>query len=232
MKSDSAETLGSEPAAFDRLLAARSSCRGFLPGAVPRELIERILQTAQRTPSWNNTQPWQIIVTQPAATEKLRRALQQEEGQPPGFEIEPPHDFQGVYLERRRACGWGLYASVGIAKGDREASARQASENFRMFGAPHVAIVTTEKRLGGYTLVDCGAWVNNFLLACTSHGVASIAQAALALRSPVLRRQFDIAADRQIVCGISFGYADPQHPANRFRTTRASLAEVVRWAEE
>jgi nitroreductase len=233
MKNDAPGLLhGPDPEAFEHLLHARASCRGFLATPVPRELIERILQAAQRTPSWNNVQPWEVIVTQPPATDRLREALGEPQQEAPGFEIPPPAEYHGVYLERRRACGYGLYAAVGVAKGDREASARQASQNFRLFGAPHVAIVTSDRKLGTYGVLDCGAWVNNFMLAAASHGVATIAQAALAQRSALLRRWFGMAEDRQVVCGISFGYADPDHPANRFRTTRAPLQDVVRWVTE
>lgn len=233
MKNDASNAFqGLDAQAFERLLQARASCRGFLDTPVPQALIERILQAAQRTPSWNNVQPWQAVITQPAATARLREALQQPEAATEaGFEIAPPAEYHGIYLERRRACGFGLYAAVGIAKGDREASGRQAAQNFRMFGAPHVALVTSDRKLGTYGVLDCGAWVNNFMLAATSHGVATIAQAALAQRSATLRRFFNLPDDRQVVCGISFGFADPQHPANAFRTTRAPLPEVVRWVE-
>jgi hypothetical protein len=30
-----------------------------------------------------------------------------------------------------------------------------------------------------------------------------------------------------VVCAISFGYADVEHPVNRFRTERASLDDAV-----
>ena len=79
--------------------------------------------------------------------------------------------------------------------------------------------------------MDCGAWVANFLLACTAAGVATIAQAALATYPDILREHLDIAADRVIVCGVSFGYEDTAHPANSFRTTRAPLGEVATWVE-
>ena len=44
-----------------------------------------------------------------------------------------------------------------------------------------------------------------------------------------LRERLGIGEDRLIVCGISFGYADPAHPANVFRTTRADPADCVEW---
>jgi len=37
--------------------------------------------------------------------------------------------------------------------------------------------------------------------------------------------------ERHVVCGISFGLADRDHPANSFRTDRAALSEVLHWAE-
>jgi nitroreductase len=80
-------------------------------------------------------------------------------------------------------------------------------------------------------VLDCGAWVNNFMLAARGLGVASIAQAALARHPRLTREFFGIGEDRRIVCGISFGYEDPAHPANRFRTRRAALSEVVRWVD-
>ncbi|SCK19325.1 Nitroreductase [Variovorax sp. HW608] len=210
------------------ILDMRFSCRGYLAREVPSETIEAIVAIAQRTPSWCNSQPWQVIVTAPAATDRLRAALQtapllaDDE-----WEIAPPKEYVGVYRDRRRICGWQLYESVGVTPGDREASARQAAENFRLFGAPHVAVITTEPRLGTYGVLDCGAYVNNFMLAAASLGVAAIAQAALASKAQVLREALPIPSDRQVVCGISFGYADPSHRANAFRTERAQISDVL-----
>ncbi len=218
--------------AFDKLLAARYSCRGFLPRPVDRSVIERILEVAQRTPSWCNAQPWQVHITSGAATERFRTTLLEAvKSEPQEPEYPFPREHRGVYLERRRECGWQLYESVGIRRGDREGSARQGLENFRLFGAPHAAIVTTDEALGVYGVLDCGAWVNNFMLAARALGVASIAQAALASRPKAVRKFFGVGEDRRIVCGISFGYEDLQHRANRFRTRRADLDEVATWLD-
>jgi nitroreductase len=78
-------------------------------------------------------------------------------------------------------------------------------------------------------VLDCGAWVANFMTAAWSQGVASIAQAALAARPGVAREHFGLGPERRVVCGISFGFADEHHPANGFRTTRATVADTASW---
>jgi hypothetical protein len=52
-------------------------------------------------------------------------------------------------------------------------------------------------------------------------------QASLAFYSRVVRGHFGLESDRKIVCGISFGIANTEHPANGFRTNRAEVADVV-----
>ncbi|PZW44835.1 nitroreductase [Humitalea rosea] len=215
---------------LEQLLRDRHSCRAFLPDPVDDEVIERILGIAQLTPSWCNTQPWQAIVTRGAGTTRFRDALlEQARGGPPQPDFAFPTGFHGVYQARRRTCGYQLYDAVGVAHGDREASGRQARENFRLFGAPHVAIVTSDAALGPYGAVDCGAFVTSFMLAARALGIASIAQAALAGFAPFLHTYFGIPEDRMVVCGISFGLEDTAHPANCFRTGRAPLPEVLTW---
>jgi len=219
--------------AFERLLKERYSCRAFLPQQVDTATIERVLEIAQRTPSWCNSQPWQVVITRSAATDRFRSALCEyvvAHEREPDFAF--PREYRGVYLERRRECGFQLYESVGIARGDRDAAARQSMENYRLFGAPHAMIVTTDEALGVYGVLDCGAWVNNFMLAARSLGVASIAQAALGAHPKFLRSYFDLPADRLVVCGMSFGYEDAAHSVNRFRTSRAAVDSVVSWVDQ
>lgn len=213
-----------------RLLDDRWTCRQFLPDQVPRETIERLLALGQRTPSWCNTQPWQVVVTSGEATHRFRKELLEHVlSQPAAPDFEFPAAYTGVYRDRRRACGFRLYDSVGIVKGDSDGTLRQGLRNFELFDAPHVAIITTEDDLGVYGAVDCGLYVNTLLLGAQSLGLAAAPQAALASYSPFLREHFGIPDNRRVVVGISFGYADLDHPINGFRTSRAELAETVTW---
>jgi len=215
---------------FDRLMAQRFSCRGFRPDPVPRAVIERIVGAARRVPSWCNAQPWQVILTSGEETDRFRAAMIEEARTGTHDPDLPfPTGYSGAHRDRRRTCGCQLYEAVGVEKGDRDGSARQMRENFALFGAPHCAIVTSPAELGAYGALDCGGFVTAFALAAQAAGVASIPQAALASYAPFLHRWFDIPEDRLVLCAISFGYADPDHPANGFRTERADLNDIVAW---
>jgi nitroreductase len=225
-------TVGAEAPVLDGLLRGRWSCRGFTETPVPRPTIERLLEMAQRTPSWCNTQPWRVTLTSGEATRRLAEALSEHRsGAADQPDLPFPAAYRGEYLARRRECGYQLYGAVGIERGDRVRSAAQGWENFRFFGAPHFALITTERDLGTYGAIDCGGYVSVFLLAAQSLGLAAIPQAAVAAYSPWLRDYFGLADNRLVVCGISFGYPDQAHPANGFRTSRAPISDVVDWRE-
>lgn len=224
--------LSSDMDVLERLLRSRHSCRAFLDRPVPEEMVARMLQYAQLTASWCNTQPWQAVVTRGDATKVFRAAyLAELAGGEPATDLPFPREYAGVYQQRRRECGMKLYASVGIDRGDLAAKDQQARRNFEFFDAPHVMIVTTDEALGAYGAVDCGAYVAQLLLAAEALGLGAIAQAALASHSPFVRRHFGLDDRRLVVCGLSFGYADPQHPVNRFRTPRVKMTEAVTFHE-
>jgi len=169
----------------ERLLGARYSCRAFRPEPVPRETIARILATAQKTASWCNSQPWQVAVFSGAATQRFAEALYAAaSGGGHASDFPFPREYRGKYLERRRESGFQLYNALGIARGDKAAYQKQMLENFRFFGAPHVAIITTDEALGIYGAVDCGAYVANFMLAAQALGVATVRRRRL----PAIRR--------------------------------------------
>jgi nitroreductase len=218
---------------LENLLTARHSCRAFLSTPLPRVTIENLLSIAQRTPSWCNTQPWRVHIVSGAVLDEFRghyvgRARQSEGS----ADLELPLAYRGEYLARRRECGIALYSSLGIAREDKVRAAEQALENYRFFGAPHLAVISTERDLGAYGAVDCGGYISVFLLASASLGIAAVPQAAVAMHSAFVREFLKIPDGRQIVAGIAFGLERTDHPSNAFRTTRADTDDVVTWVGE
>lgn len=215
----------------EQALKSRYSCRKFLDREVPRETIERILQAAQHTASWNNTQPWRVLIASGDEAKKFSAAMvaHVDSGAAANPDFPTPPGYEGAEKERRLACGLKLYKSMNITREDAAGKRNQMLENYRLFGAPHVALITSPAYMGFYGGLDCGFYVNSFMLAAKSLGVDTIAQAAIAFYSDFARRYFSIGDERKLVCGISFGYEDPTHPINLYRTDRAKLDEVVTW---
>ncbi len=222
----------SHHAALQELLHARHSCRAFKSDAVPREVISQILLDAGRAPSWCNAQPWKVIVASGLQTEAFRDAMASAfDGGAPAPDYPFPDTYTGAHLQRRRTCGFQLYEAVGIGRGDREGRARQMRENYTLFGAPHVAVITCPKELGPYGVLDCGGFITAFCLSAKAQGIGTVPQAALSLYSDVVRKHFDIPEDRNVLAAISFGYPDDAAAINTFRTDRAELDEFVDWRD-
>ena len=93
--------------ALDALFAQRHSCRAFRPDQIPTETVKAIVATARRAPSWCNAQPWQLVITRGAETDRFRAALQQEVATgTPAPDLPWPAGYSGIYQERRRTCGF------------------------------------------------------------------------------------------------------------------------------
>lgn len=220
-------------AALEQVLRDRYSCRAFKPDPVAPEILRAIFAEAQHTASWCNSQAWEVALVSGAVKEALTKALIEDvtTRKPGGSDIPAPIEYVGEYLQRRRASGFALYGALGIAREDKDRRREQMLENYRFFGAPHVALIHSPAELGPYGYVDCGGYVANVLNVAQSYGVATIAQAAVVLRADAVRSAVDVPKTRHLVCGISLGYADPDHPANNFRTERATFEETVSFFE-
>ncbi len=46
-----------------------------------------------------------------------------------------------------------------------------------------------------------------------------------------MRELLELPPDLLVVCGMSLGYADPDHPVNRYRLDRLEVDEFTRWYE-
>ncbi len=212
---------------FRTLVTGRHSTRGFLPEPVPDEVVEELLQTAQLSPSWCNVQPWRTYLLGGGAVTELSARLMAVKAVPEQFDVPQPERYTGVHQARRRESGYALYGALGVAREDGQRRLEQAWENYRFFGAPHLAIITSTTLLGSYAYVDTGAYIAHLVLAARSFGLGSIALAAIGGRSDVVRPALRISDDEVVIAGVAFGWEDHDHPANAFRTTRADLDEIV-----
>ena len=139
------------------IILQRRSIRRFRPDPVPPDLLREVLDLARWSPSWGNTQPWQVVITSGEATAKLREALLES---PDGYgtDFDFPAAYTGIYDERRKDVGWQLYEAVGVTRGDREASAREMLRNYEFFGAP-VGLNPLNPSPGQSCVGVLGSWI-------------------------------------------------------------------------
>ena len=234
MRADPGMTDMMDPA-VEAALLTRRSVRGFTPQPVPEEVVRRILAASSRSPSMTNTQPWHVHVLTGAVRVRLCSAVlaAHEAGEAPEMEYEYyPSTWRDPYLGRRREVGWALYGLLGIAKGDREATARQHGRNYEFFGAPVGLIFTIDRGLGQGSWLDLGMFMQSVMTAARGCGLDTCAQAAFASYHAIIREQLDIPAEHIVACGMALGHADPEEPANRLATQRVAVEAFAQFHGE
>lgn len=211
------------------LLATRHSCRAFRPDPIPGQVLSGIFDSAQRTPSSCNSQPWSAYLTRGSVTADFATALTAQvlaqDAPDPDIDLDPA--FVGTFLDRKRACGMALYASVGIERKDYTAREKQMLLNYQFFGAPHAAVFTSAASMGANGLIDSGGYMATVGLLAQEAGLGTVIQGAIALYAGAVRSYLGIPKDQIIIGGMSIGLADTDHPINSFRTQRASVGEVL-----
>lgn len=211
----------------------RRSVRAFLDKTVERATLSRILETAQRSPSGGNTQPWHGIVLTGAPMQALFARIAQDlpkgrEAFAPEYHVYPP-ELDGAYEQRRRGVGEDMYGALQIAKEDKGQRLMWFANNFRAFGAPVLMLVHTPKYMGPPQWSDIGMWLQTIGLLCREEGLDTCFQEAWAVYSPQIREMVAIPDDHIFFCGVAIGYRDPDAPVNNFTVARAPLGESVRW---
>jgi len=213
---------------LERVWRERASVRAFRPEALDRATIVQLFSAAQRAPSWCNIQPWHVVVTEPPRTGELAQAMvNAAKTGLPHAELPFPLDYPSPYQERRVACGVALYQAMGIARDDKAGRYDAWLRNYGFFDAPHVAIVSCDRRLGPYLYLDVGVWLGYVLTAAAAMGVATCPMASVAAYPEALRTALPIVDTDVILFGIALGRADDDAPANRTRTTREPVEANV-----
>ena len=230
-----------DAASVDAAIENRFCVRAFSPAPVPRQSIEAILRVASRSPSGTNAQPWQVYVLQGASrdalVEKVCAAYDEGYRNPAAaarFQEEYdyyPRQWIDPYLARRRENGWSLYGLLGIAKGDKEKMHAQHRRNFRFFDAPVGLIFTIDRVMGAGSLLDCGMFLQNIMVAARARGLHTCPQAAWNNFGSIILPLIGASAEEMLVCGMSLGYADESAPVNSFFTPREPVQTFTHWVE-
>lgn len=231
----------SDSQALDHAITSRMSARAFTQRAVPREMLQDILQVASRAPSGTNTQPWRVYVLQGEQRDSLvqkvcaahdaQRANPSLAGQYREEYDYYPTQWVSPYIDRRRENGWGLYGLLGIGKGDKDKMHAQNQRNFKFFDAPVGLMFTMDRVMGRGSLLDYGMFLQSIMVAARARGLHTCPQAAWNQYASIIMPHIGAAEGEMLVCGMSLGWADESDVVNTFITPRESADSFTRWVE-
>jgi nitroreductase len=212
-------------------VTSRRSVRKFLDKPVDRATLERVLETAQRSPSGGNTQPWNAVVVGGAELTQITDAIKAKVATAPmGENMEYaiyPKDLDGRYEEQRRAVGREMFNSVDLERDDAAGRVAQMAQNWDSFGAPVQLFTYTRKYMGPPQWSDMGMWLQTVMLLLREAGLDSCSQEIWAMYGTHMRELLGISDDYIFFCGMAIGHRDPGAPINNFGVPRVPISDAI-----
>jgi nitroreductase len=214
-------------------LRARRSIRGFKPDSISHETIERILQLAARSPSFTNTQPWEVAVVMGKKRDALSDILYQLAAQ--GAAVTPdmptPQTWPNAAAERSKTHNINRFKALGVGREDTERRNELRLENYRFFGAPVVFFIFMDEGFGPWSTMDMGGFTHALALAAIGHGIGTCMQASLTYYPDAVRDYLGIEPAKKLMVGMSVGVPDLDAPLNAYESVRMQTHEFVQWFE-
>jgi len=214
-------------------IKGRMSIRKFRSEPVPKELLLEVIEAAQRSPSYKNSQPWEISIVSGKMKEALSKRLvdlfqsgaepQPDMGSPAGWPEEIESRINDMLSKRGKAFGLDL-ESPDIQKKSKIA-------NFNFYGAPHGIFLFQDGSLNEWSILDMGMFAQALMLAAHAKGLGTVPQAFLTDYAGEVKKFLGLPDSKRLVLGISIGYPQSGDRANSYRTERIEPYEMVRWVE-
>lgn len=212
-------------------IRTRMSIRKFKPDPVPKEILFNIIDSAKWSPSYKNSQPWEVAIVSGQKKEELSKMLIDlfEKGEKPCPDLLEPFEWTEE-INNRIASHLKKRASItGIDLTDPELVRRSKIANFKFYGAPHVIYLYQDAILSEWSIFDMGLFAQSIMLAAHSYGVGTVPQAFVTDYAKYIKKFLGIPDTKRIIIGISTGYPDMTHVANSYRSERINTEDIIKW---
>ena len=158
---------------FSEIMKQRYSVRYFLPKPIPEATLKAIMETSILTPSWGNSQPWNIYVASGNTLEKIRKdwITKNKEGIKGNSEIEAGHRTD--FSERCQKNMNDIMMQFGDILKDPTMKVFMEA-NFILFNAPTLVYITVPKKWTLYNIFDTGAVEMSVIAAAKELGIDSV----------------------------------------------------------
>ncbi len=209
----------------------RKTTRGFKTDPVPREILQEIMTTALRAPSWGNTQPWEFAIAGGKTLEQIKQGFADKAAEDTSPDLPFPRRFPEHVLARRPGR-----PQTQANRDDKEWRRERQLQGAKLYEAPCVIYIYTDREFfeqegynNVYAIFDCGLIAENIMLLAVEQGLGTVAAAASVRCPEVLRETLEIPESKVIVLGIAIGYPDTEHPQFQVYSSREPLDKVATW---
>jgi nitroreductase len=214
-------------------IKTRQSVRAFQSNPITKEVMEKIVDAARNSPSYTNTQPWEMVVVSGDKKNELSRELLKlvKVNAPTSPDIPLPTSWPPQMEKRTREHGTRRLNTLGIERNDEEGREKLNLMNFKFYGAPCAVFLFMDGSLGKWSFFDMGLFTQNLILAAHSLGVGSCIQASVTKYASEIKRFFNIRKEQKLVAGISMGYPDQKAKINTYHSLKKEPDEFMNWYE-
>ena len=214
-------------------IKTRQSIRAFKPNPINRDVMEKILEAVSNSPSFSNTQPWEVVVVSGKKKDELSRKLLElvRAKAPTSPDLPRPKGWPKVLEERSREHGARRLSTLGVARDDEEGREKLSLMNYEFYGAPCAVFLFIDGSLGEWSIFDMGLFTQNLILAAHALGVGSCLQASVTNYAPEIKQLLGIPESKKLVICISMGYPDEKAKLNAYRSIKQNPDAFTKWRE-
>lgn len=212
-------------------IRTRRSIRGFKPTPIPEETIREILAAAGRSPSYTNTQPWEIAVVRGDTLAEVSRRIYAlaDADQAGAPDLGTPQTWPANLAARAKHHGARRFRALGIEREDQAKRKEMRLMNFKFFGAPCALFLFEDQSLSPWSTLDAGMFVQSVCLAAHGLGLGTCLQASVADYPQAVRECLGLPDSKKFLVGISLGYPDEEARLNTYHSDRVDIEEFARW---
>ncbi len=219
---------------FQECIAGRRSIRAFTARKVSRKTIQKILDVAHRSPSYMNTQPWEVFVASGPKKEALAKALYKEasSGAAPRADLPSPKEWPEALTRRFMEHRTRRFKFLGIDPSDQQKVRESQLRNFEFYGAPCVMFMGFDKSLTPWSIFDLGVFTGSLLLAIHDLGLGAVPQAASMAYPDIVKKALNIPSSMNVILSVAVGYPDKKALINQYQSQRKGQDDFVYWHME
>ena len=209
---------------FGELMKERHSCRKFQSKKIPEEILKDIISISLHSPSWCNSQPWNIYVATGNTLEEIKKEwIQKNKEKIKGYaDVNPGHRTD--FSERSQLTMGKFFKSWENLPNKNEAE----ESNSNIFNSQAMVYLTLNKGHIPYSVLDLGCLEMAIMLAAKDHGVDSIPAYTTIMYPDVLRKYLKISDKEDILIGVALGYEE-KCLLNDHRSEKLKLDEVCKF---